>query len=765
MGDEQRGTNNMRDAARDALADQRRGALERAINPVNGGSGNGYPNGYPYGVIQRPESSDSGWGLGALLQSLWRNIWIIGGLFALGAVGGTVMGLTRPAEFTSTTTLILSAPSALDTPTAEAATNEGLDPALVESEIEIIRSRSTVERAVSTLGWQQVIEDVGGEPVDDGSAAASELGFQQAVRALNSKMRARQLGASMLIALEARSATPEGAQRLAGVISDSYMQTKEEERLAAAERSTDWLGDRLETLSQEVADKNQSIEQFRARSNLLSIGGATLIERQITELQLSLGEAEAEYASIAARLRQLERISASGGGVDSILTVLNSPVMVGLRAREAEAAQELADLQAVYGDSHPSVIRAQREIQQVQSQIDIEVDRNVANLRNEVEVAQYRVNSLEDRLGDAQAAFRQSNNAQVQLDQLEREAEAATTQYQDYLARAREIGDQASFSVTQVRVVSPPDEPQDPSSPPGWLWSAFGGSIGLTLGALVALTRSATDQRLTSSNDVERRLNVRSLVALAELDKSKLRRLPPSERNPEGFVVNKPLSVYTESVRLLLSEMLHSRETSGSCANIAITSALPGEGKTTTSLALARVAALMRLRVLVIDGDTRRRSLSSRIGELGEADLSDVVADPTRLGEAVVQDLDSGAHVLPVRHVEGGMLPIAIRSTEFRKFLANFRKDYDIILVDCPPMLAVAETRAICGACDATLVIAKWNSTPAGTVRAVVEEIARAGGNLLGVSLNFVNVRSGRGQAGHDTLQYSKRLRNYHTES
>lgn len=748
----------MRDAARDALADQRRAALESVVTPFRNSTGETRFNAYG-----NPESSETSWGLGALLELLWRNIFIILALLALGIAAGTAVGLTRPTTYTSTTTLLLSGQSAFGSPTGETQTQERLDPALIESEMEIMRSRSTVERAVAAVGWQQVLQDLGIEVEDDGTALAAEKGFEQASDAYAEAIRARQLGVSMILSLEARAATPEGATRLASGLATAYLNEKSDERTQAASRSTDWLDDRLQALSEEVADKNQAVERFRVASNLLSIGGATLVERQISELQVSLAEAESEYASASARLRQLERISASGGGADSILTVLNSQVMVQLRAREAEAEQRIADLETRYGEEHPELIRARRELQQVKAQIDTEVSRNVSNLRNEVEVAEFRVNSIQERLEAAQVSFRQSNNNQVQLQQLEREADAATEQYQDYLSRARQIGDQASYSVTQARIVSAADQPEDPSTPPIWLWSAFGGSVGLAFGMVLAFTRAATDQRLKSSSDVERSLGVRSLVALAELKDSQLRKLAPSERNPEGFVVNRPLSAYTESVRLLLSGIMHA-DTSEGCISVAVTSALPGEGKTTSSLALARVASLMRLKVLVIDGDTRRRSLSTRVGEYNERDLTDVIADFGQLQNAIVVDPYTSAHVLPVRDTEEEVIPIAIRAANFSRFLDQFSDMYDLIIVDCPPMLAIAETRALTGACSATVIIAKWNSTPRSAVRTVIDEVRRAGGNLVGVTLNFFDQSAARGYGGDDKLYGGKAFKGYYDD-
>lgn len=748
----------MRDAARDALAEQRRGTLESVVTPFRSSNGDGRFNDYG-----STETADASWGLGGVVDLLWRNILIIAGLTILGVIAGTAIGFTRPPTYTSTTTMLLSGQSAFGSPTGETQTQERLDPALIESEMEIMRSRSTVERAVASVGWRQVLEDLGIDVEDFGTPLTEEEGFEEASTAYAEAIRARQLGASMILSLEARAATPEGATRLASGLASAYLNEKSDERTQAASRSTDWLDDRLQALSEEVADKNQAVERFRVASNLLSIGGATLVERQISELQASLAVAESEYASASARLRQLERISASGGGADSILTVLNSQVMVQLRAREAEAEQNIADLETRYGEEHPELIRARRELDQVKAQIDTEVARNVTNLRNEVEVAEFRVNSIQERLEAAQVSFRQSNNNQVQLQQLEREADAATEQYQDYLSRARQIGDQASYSVTQARIVSAADVPEDPSDPPTWLWSAFGGTVGLAFGVVAALTRSATDQRLKSSVDIERRLGVRSMVALAELKDSQLRKLAPSERNPEGFVVNRPLSAYSESVRLLLSGILHADSADG-CTSVAITSALPGEGKTTASLALARVASLMRLNVLVIDGDTRRRSLSTRVGEYNDRDLTDVIVDFDQLSNAVVSDPFTSAHVLPVRDTEEEVIPIAIRAADFRRFLAQFSEMYDLIIVDCPPMLAIAETRALTGACSATVVIAKWNSTPLSAVRTVIDEVRRAGGNLLGVTLNFFDQSAARGYRGDDKLYGGKALKGYYDD-
>jgi capsular exopolysaccharide synthesis family protein len=188
---------------------------------------------------------------------------------------------------------------------------------------------------------------------------------------------------------------------------------------------------------------------------------------------------------------------------------------------------------------------------------------------------------------------------------------------------------------------------------------------------------------------------------------------------------------------------------------------VPDEGKTTTSLCLARIAAMSGQSVLIVDCDLRRHSLSETIGVRPQYGLLNVLSGDTDWRGAIVQDPESQAQLLPA--LAGRFNPRDVfESQAMGALMAELRAAYDLVILDSAPVLAIAETRTIATHADLTLVVVRSDKTPAGAARTAMREIAQSGADIAGVALNYVDPRRpGRGAYG-DTLYYSYARSYYH---
>jgi polysaccharide biosynthesis transport protein len=239
------------------------------------------------------------------------------------------------------------------------------------------------------------------------------------------------------------------------------------------------------------------------------------------------------------------------------------------------------------------------------------------------------------------------------------------------------------------------------------------------------------------------------------LGAGELSRVGPENRNPAGYLVRFPISAFAESTRVLRSAIRHGRGNEQRIAVLAVASALPAEGKTSVSLCLARSAAMAGQKVLLIDCDLRRHSVQKFVGVEPAVGITDALVEGADWRACVVADPATSAKMMLVRSNDTVSAEL-FGSPAMTHLLSEARQEYDLVILDCPPILAVAEARSLAEMADATVLIVKSGKAPARAVRAAVRQLDDAGAQVLGIVLNAINPRvAGRFSYG-DALYYSR---------
>ncbi len=706
---------------------------------------------------------ESGDGLHEFFSTLSLYRLMIIGLAVMGLIMGVGYALTRNPIYQATAEIILSPGESVVSAAQREGGSQGPTNGIVESEIEILKSDGLVTFLVQEAGldaartWVQPPTKLGLLP----APKRAEMTETQVIDAIRRSLAVTRKETSYVLAISVTSHDPEHAATIANRLVDVYLISKTSHRMDLSRRDTDWLTTRIEGLKAEVSQKEAAVEAYRAEMDLLSVNGNTVAESQLSSIQSSLIEARSQYAESRARLEQMKRLRSSGGSVESISATLSSNVMAELRRREADVGSRRAELEQRYLPTHPDVQKVIKEQEEVRQQIDAEVTRIIANLDNEVEVAGIRVAELQRNQDQLELRLAGSNRDQVKLRSQQREAEAASNLLQQYLQLEQETAEESSRKVVDARPVSLAKALDEPVSPSPALWVAFFGVIGMFLGVVLAILRRALNNKLVRPEDVARKVGANALVSIPLVGKAEMSQCAPDERTPAGVVVARPMSRLAESVRILLSQIL-TDAADGPGIVIAVTSALAHEGKTTTALSLGRVAAMNGQRVLLIDGDLRMRSLSKIVAVSDGADLVSALRKNADWRTAIVADEATSAELLPAAP-SGMVLGNLFASARMRTMLQEIRAEYDVIIIDCPPILAVADARTLSALADRTVLISHWNATPAPAVRTALREIENAGGKTIGVVLNQLKTSVVKRISYSDSLYLGSAGANYYT--
>jgi succinoglycan biosynthesis transport protein ExoP len=683
-------------------------------NPPGGAPG--YPPGQPEGLAEL-------FGITAALQMLRRRILIMALVGVTVAVGAFSYLMLQTARYSATALVMINPRQERVLDNESVIGQLPRDSSTIDSEIELLRSPALLSELSQALGMMRQNDP-------DGGTAA------QAAGDIGGSIQVRRRGNTYVIEITATAPDARRAQLIANTYADVYIASQVNARVDTAARANSWLSRRLAELRQDVQQKESAAETFRVESGLMAAQGSSLVEQQITNVQTQVLQAQADLAEREARYRQLQEMRSSGASLETIGNALNSTTIGNLRSRESEIARRQSDLEARYLDSHPAVQAVRAERRDIEAQIQREIQRISVNLGNEVNVARARLGTLQESLRNAAGDLSDNSSASVRLRELEREAAASRQVYESYLQRYQEIADQDQLNTSDARLMAYAALPGSPSSPKLRIAVALAIALGLLLGLGAGVIAEALDQSVKNADELEAKVGYPAIASIPTISKRMMRQMPPAERHPSGYLVGRPMSAFTEALRVLRTVIVYSK-LDFSVKVVAITSALPDEGKTTISMCLARVAAMSGQRVCVVDCDLRKQSINDVIDIETDVGILQVLAGEAPWRSAIVRDPNSDAHVLPV--ATSGFTPRDVFGSEaMERLVRELRSHYDLVILDCAPILAVAETRVLVKHADAVVIVARAGRSHIGAVRTAVAQTESAGGKVLGVALNCV---------------------------
>ncbi|WP_198507700.1 GumC family protein [Qipengyuania seohaensis] len=694
---------------------------------------------------------------GDLWAILRRRIWIFL------AIAGTILilaiayALLQPKIYSATASVLIEPgqPAVVDlqpvSPDLVPDTN------VIDTEVEILSSPRLAGKVAESLDIGRYAEFGGGErsPVNDNTRP----GTHPLASAVQRHVTIRRSGLTYLIGINARSRNPELAAAIANEYALQYLEQQKSGKLEVSQDAGEFLQGRLVDLRAKAANADAALHNYKIRNGLMSAEGATMAEQEVSVLNQEISAARADLAEKQGLLSAARSRVGRGGGGAQVPAALQSSTVAELRSREARLSGELANLEERYGGRHPQVLRAREEIADTRQQIQSQIDRILASLESDVVAARSRLGSLEASQSGARGSLEANDAAQVGFLELERSAEAARSIYEAFLKRAQEMGSQEGLIRADASIETLARVPRSPSSPNIPLIIALGATMALVGGLLGVAAGEYFDARIRTRSDVEDKLRIPYLGAVPELGsttESAVRGVAPHD-----FLVEHPQSKFAESLRALGSAL--KLGTPDGARSLAITSALPREGKSTTSLCLARSLALSGKRTILVDCDSRRRAASEMLLPEKHVGLRGFLAGSLSLTDAVFVEDATGLSVLGSRVPKDDGSDL-FASSRFSELLAQLEDNYKVVIVDTAPILGIAETRTLVRDVDATLVIARWRSTSIKAVDTAVDLLLTSEARVAGLALTQVDVRQHASTGQQDIYSYQEEFAGYYME-
>lgn len=645
----------------------------------------------------------------AVLLVLWRHRRLMAIIVAVSMVIGLAIISIMPKNYTASAIVVLNKSGTEDLQDFYDATSGGtFDEMTMQTEVSMLTSPSLALQTIRAT-------DLGKNPE---FAADSE---QNVLRAFAGHLHVNTRGQSRTIEVSFESRDPELAAKVVNAHVEAYLEAQINFKTQQVEQLSQWFRSKVEDLKTDVSRKSQAVQDFRAEQDLpLGKDDKELIYQEISDVATQLVPVQVHKDEVLARLSAIEAASKSNRP-DALSDVVSSPLIQNLKAQASVTAQTVQSLSAQYGSNHPKLAAAQRELDQVNRAIATETANIKSSLKNHFAATEGQEEALNARLADLNTRADEMRTKLVTLKSLQVEQDASQKVLDNFMENYKNIQSQATLARPDAVVVSSATAPGLPSSPGksllAMIAAVFSGSLALAAVFGVETMRSGVQ----NFEDV-RKLSQKPLGIV------------PQIVNPAHAILGGAQSSYREAIkRIYMSGLLNNP-----ARTILVTSAMPKEGRTTFTLSLAWYLMSLGRKVVVIDADFLKPSLSALTGLPDGLGFTDVLAGRATLDDVIGTDKNG----LPVIRVGSQALrsPDVLDAEKLRQIFAEIRRRFDYVLIDSGPLLARAEAGVIAAEADGVLVVTRWLKTSQENIAGMFEVLKDSGTPVLGVVINKVDI-------------------------
>ena len=635
----------------------------------------------------------------------------------------------------------------------------------LNSEIEVIRSLPLLKRVVTELGlFEKVVEEEQVDPsffdvilnylkradlkveasnenkVEPKEYDQSEI-IEHIAEIIQRNLEVVTVNRTLLIKITYTDIDQYRTQKIVNAIAETYLKQHVENRLNATDRATTWLSQRLSKLQSKLRESKRRVHEFKEENGLLKSDGETLSDKQFKALNEELIEARTSRTKLELEYKRLSQIIDSDGGFKKLVEVVQSDSLSRLRQEYTRAEKTQAELVTRFNNKHPKVISINAEIRDLDRQIKIEGKRILEKVKSDFDFAKVRVKSIEKELNSNTEKTSLSKKAALQLSELEQEVTVNEAIYQDFLTRFKKASEQKTLKLSDFIIVSKAVLPKRHDGNKKRLKIGvlhLAGTFAIAFGVVFLL--EFRDKSFRTRLDAENSLGIPYITSVPLLTQdnlvhgNKLLKI-------KDVVIEKSVSSFSQSLSTLLFKM--KKLSAQKKANvILLTSAIPNEGKTLLVSSIARHLANNGKRVLAIDCDMRKASLSANFySDFPEYCLGDVLQGKINWKDVLVLDEKTNLEVLP--SILGDYEYLELLDSQIMKDIIEEAKGlYDHIIIDTPPVKAVPDVHALSDHVDAIGLVVEWGVTPRQVVIEANKLLGQETETPRGFILNKVDLKN-----------------------
>lgn len=634
------------------------------------------------------------------------------------------------------------------------------DPTDLDTEVRILKSDLLALQVIRQLGLDKGTALGGQNQSSSGLQLTTDVlqpdspGISAVLAGFKGSLQVSLVPNTRIIEIHYRSPDRNLAPRVVNALANTYVEQNFKTRFESTMQASEWLSKQLVDLQMKVETSQEKLVKYQKEHEILGIDEKQNIttakldelNRELTVAESGRMDKESIYRlvqagdadSITAAAHAESALKGSAGG---------SALLDRLREQEADLKIQLAQLGVQFGPAYPKLAQIRGQLQEVQAQMQVEMTKVTARLRGDYQAALQRENMLRSALEQQKQEANKLNESAIEYNLLKRDVDTNRTLYDNLLEKLKEAGVMAGLRSNNFRIVDTARVPTSPSEPNLPRNLAFALALGLTTGIGLAFLLEGMDNTVRTPEQAQAISALPSLGMIplgsrttTEIGTRRLS-LAASKEAVEWVAQSRPKSQMAESYRALRTSLLLT-SVGGPPRVILVTSALPQEGKTTTSINVAVVLAQKDTRVLLVDADLRRPSIHKTLGMVPRSGLSNVLTGSTTLEQAVVRSaILPNLFLLPAGTPPPNPAEL-LASSNMKDVLAQLREQYDHIVIDTPPTLSVTDAVVMSSRADRVILVIRSGQTTKQALRRARDLLLQVNAKLCGVLMNAVDLNS-----------------------
>jgi len=553
------------------------------------------------------------------------------------------------------------------------------------------------------------------------------------------------------------SSDPDLAADYLNTLAQEFIQQNQESRLSAILHTGDWLSHELGDTRDKLRKSEDALQEYARNSRIILTNETTNVATEkLQQYQLSLTAASADRIAKQSRLEL-----AQSSPPESLADILNDGSLRDTQSKINDLQRQIADLSIIYSPEYSKLRRLQAELQSLQTAFGNQRTDILSRIRTDYQEASRKEHLLTAAYDKQTREVTGQGEKSIQYNILKREVDSNRQLYDAMLQQMKQASIATAMRASSIRIVDAADVPMLPRFPNFRINSAVGLLIGLLFSAVVVLVRDQMDRTLRLPGDIKQwaelpelgtipnaatvfgksHYNSLTTVSAGIHHNRSIASVGPLDGSPgtiEFPTWQKSSSLLAESSRSALTSILCAGENGNRPRVLVFTSANPAEGKTTVVSNLAVAASEIRLKVLIIDADLRRSRMHQLFNLPNERGLTDFLQEEMTqrtLAGLVRKSAVPNLHILtagPETHAAAHLL----YSPNFTALIKGFRDEYDMILIDTPPMLHMTDARIISRQADGVVLVARAGATTRDSLLAAKERFDEDRTKIIGSILN-----------------------------